>query len=137
MDERRLDVFFYGLFMDQQLLDGKGVHPTDVRPAVVPGFELRIGARAALVPTPAGQVHGLLMKLSHGDIENLYSEPGLRAYRPEPVLALVRDGATVAALCYNLPEPPSADERNVEYASQLRSLAQRVGLPSNYVASIQ
>ncbi|PYP02546.1 MAG: hypothetical protein DMD27_14910 [Gemmatimonadetes bacterium] len=86
MDERRLEVFFYGLFMDQQLLDGKGVHPTDVRPAVVPGFELRIGARAALVPTPAGQVHGLLMKLSHGDIENLYSEPGVRAYRPEPVL---------------------------------------------------
>ena len=77
------------------------------------------------------------MKLSHGDIENLYSEPGVRAYRPEPVLAVVRDGATVAALCYNLPEPPSADERNVEYASQLRSLAQRVGLPSNYVASIQ
>jgi len=51
--------------------------------------------------------------------------------------AVVRNGATVAALCYNLPEPPSADERNVEYASKLRSLAQRVGLPSNHVASIQ
>src|SRR5438552_599868 len=62
MDERRLDVFFYGLFMDQQLLDGKGVHPTDVRPAVVPGFELRIGPRAAPVPTPAGQLHGLLRR---------------------------------------------------------------------------
>jgi len=27
MLERRIDVFFYGLFMDQQLLEGKGVHP--------------------------------------------------------------------------------------------------------------
>ena len=137
MDERRLDVFFYGLFMDEKLLDGKGVRPTDIRPAAVPGFVLRIGARAALVPTPTGQVHGLLMKLSHADIEKLYSEPSVRAYRPEAVLAVINNGARVAALCYNLLEPPSPDEHNEEYASKLRSLAQRVGLPSDYVASIK
>jgi hypothetical protein len=85
MQEQRIDVFFYGLFMDQQLLEAKGVHPTDIRLAVVSGFVLRIGARAALVPTPASQVHGLLMKLSHADIEKLYAEPSVRAYRPEPV----------------------------------------------------
>ena len=137
MDERRLDVFFYGLFMDQELLEGEGVRVTDIRPAAVRGFRLRIGARAALVPSPAGEVHGLLMKLSHADIEKLYAEPSVRAYRPEPVLAVVQNEATVAALCFNLPEPPSPDERNAEYASKLRSLAQRVGLPSAYVASIQ
>ena len=137
MDDRRLDVFFYGLFMDQQLLESKGVRFTDIRPAAVSGFELRIGARAALAPAPGSEVHGLLMKLSHADLEKLYSEPSVRAYRPEPVLAVARNGATVAALCYNLPEPPSPDERNAEYASQLRSLAQRVGLPRDYVASIR
>jgi hypothetical protein len=137
MDERRLDVFFYGLFMDQHLLNSKGVRPTDVRPAVVPGFQLRIGARAAIVPIPTEQVHGLLMKLSHADIERLYTEPGVRAYRPEPVLAVARNGATVAALCYNLPESPSPSEHNAEYASKLRALAQSVGLPGDYVASIQ
>ena len=137
MDQRRLDVFFYGLFMDHQLLDGKGIRPVDIRLAAVPGFVLRIGTRAALVPTPAGEVHGVLMKLSHTDIEKLYSEPSVQAYRPEPVLAVARNGATVAALCYNLPEPPSPDERNAEYASKLRSLAQRIGLPNDYVASIR
>ena len=137
MDERRVDVFFYGLFMDERLLDGKGVRPTAIRPAAVPGCVLRIGARAALVPSPTGQVYGLLMKLTHDDIEKLYSEPSVRAYRPEPVLAVVGNGDTVAALCYNLPEAPSPTERNPEYASKLRSLAQRVGLPSDYIASIQ
>jgi hypothetical protein len=137
MDQRRVNVFFYGLFMDHELLDGKGLRPSDIRLAAVPGFVLRIGARAALVPTPTGEVHGLLMKLSHADLEKLYSEPSVQAYRPEPVLAVARDGATVAALCYNLPEPPSPDERNAEYASKLRSLAQRIGLPSGYIASIQ
>jgi len=137
MDQRRLDVFFYGLFMDDQLLDGKGIRPVDIRLAAVPGFVLRIGARAALVPAPGSEVHGVLMKLTHADIEKLYSEAGVQAYRPEPVFAVPRNGATVAALCYNLPEPPSPDERNPEYASKLRSLAQRLGLPGDYVASIR
>jgi Gamma-glutamyl cyclotransferase, AIG2-like len=137
MTVRRVEVFFYGLFMDEQLLVGKGVRPTDIRPAAVPGFVLRIGARAALVPTRTGQVHGLLMKLTHEDIEKLYSEPSVRAYRPEPVLAVMRDGDTLAALCYNLPEASSPSEQNPEYVAKLRSLAQRVGLPNEYIASIQ
>jgi hypothetical protein len=122
--------------MDRHLLESKGIRPADVRLGMVPGFALRIGARAALVPAPAGQVHGLLMKLSHADIEKLYSEPSVQAYRPEPVLAVVRNGETVAALCYNLPGPPP-DERNAEYAAKLRALAQRIGLPPDYVASIR
>ena len=137
MSDRRVDVFFYGLFMDRQLLEDKGVQPTDVRLAAVPGFALRIGARAAMVPTVDVQVHGALMKLSHADIEKLYSEPSVRAYRPEPVLAVLRNGTTVAALCYNLPEPPAPDERNADYASKLRAVAQHIGLPGDYVTSIQ
>ena len=137
MAARRVDVFFYGLFMDEQLLAGKGVRPTDVRPATVPGFALRIGASATLVPTPASQVHGLLMKLTHEEIERLYAEPSVQAYQPEAVLAVARDGDPVAALCYNLAEAPTLTERNPEYVAKLRSLAQRVGLPSDYIASIQ
>jgi gamma-glutamyl AIG2-like cyclotransferase len=132
-----MEIFFYGLFMDPQVLEAKGIHPGDVRLAAVPGFGLRIGARAALVPTPGGEVHGVLMKLSHADLEKLYSEPSVQAYRPEPVLAVANGGATVAALCYNLPEPPAPDERNPEYAARLRALAQRIGLPREYVSAIQ
>ena len=78
------------------------------------------------------------MKLSHADIEKLYAEPSVRMYRAEPVLAVTAPNDTaVAALCYNLPEPPSPVERDAEYASKLRSLAKRVGLPTDYVESIQ
>ncbi len=137
MVQRLLDVFFYGLFMDQKLLSDKGVQASDLRLAVVSGFVLRIGARAALVPDSAGTVHGVVMKLSHFDLERLYSEPSLLAYRPEPVLATLQSGAIIAALCFNLPEAPSPDERNPEYAEKLRILARRVGLPDAYVASIR
>ena len=137
MAERVLDVFFYGLFMDSGLLRDKGVRPSDIRLAAVPGFALRIGARAALVPDTDAIAHGAVMKLSHADIQTLYSEPSVAAYKPEPVLANLQDGRTVAALCFNLPEAPSPDERNAEYATRLRVVAQRVGLPGDYVKFIR
>ncbi|MFN2633018.1 MAG: hypothetical protein ABR610_06340 [Thermoanaerobaculia bacterium] len=40
-----IDVFFYGLFMDVDLLREKGAAPVNPRPASVEGFALRIGAR--------------------------------------------------------------------------------------------
>jgi hypothetical protein len=137
MPDRRLDVFFYGLFMDRQLLEGKGIQPGEARLAAVPGFKLCIGLRAALVPTEGEEAHGVLMQLSHADLATLYSDPGVQAYRPEPVLAITADGARLAALCYNLPEPPGPDERNAEYAAKLRALAQRIGLPPHYIESIR
>jgi hypothetical protein len=137
MHDRHLDVFFYGLFMDPSTLEGKGIQPRSVQLAAVSGHKLRIGTRAALVPTEGEVVHGVLMKLSHADLETLYSEATVRAYRPEPVLAIAADGTRVAALCYNLPEPPDPEEHNAEYAAKLRVLAQRIGLPVDYVGTIR
>lgn len=134
---RKIDVFFYGLFMDEDLLQSKGVTPTNLRLASVSGFQLRIGNRATLVPAQAGHVLGLIASLSHVELEQLYSEPSVRAYRPEAVLASLSNGEVLAALCFNLPEPPSADERNADYAAKLRSLAERLNFPAEYVASIQ
>jgi hypothetical protein len=42
----------------------------------------------------------------------------------------------VPALAYVLSDPPKPEERNPEYAAKLRALAERIGLPGDYVASI-
>ena len=133
---RRADVFFYGLFMDEELLHAKGVKPEGAEHAAVDGFALRIGQRAALVPTPGGRVHGLVFSLTLSELDRLYSEPSVQAYRPQAVLAQLASGGVIAALCYNLPQPPSPTERNPEYAAKLRALAQKIGLPAEYVASL-
>ena len=133
---RKIEVFFYGLFMDEQLLRAKGVTPTYLRPASVSGFQLRIGTRATLVPTEIGRVFGLVASLSHAELELLYSEPTVQSYRPEAVIANLSNGEPRAVLCVNLIEPPSPDEHNPEYASKLRSLAQQLQFPSEYVDSI-
>jgi hypothetical protein len=137
MPPRRTDVFFYGLFMDQDLLRARGLAPEGVELATVSGFALRIGRRAALVPDEASRVHGVVMSLTLPELERLYAEPSLRAYRPEAVLATLAGGGRVAALCYNLPQPPAPGERSPDYAIKLRAVAEKVGLPAEYVASLR
>ena len=134
---RRIDVFFYGMFMDDALLREKGVNPVNRRMARVENFSLVIGARATPVPDAGGTVHGVLFSLTHEEVDALYSEDSVSVYRPEAVFAQLADGTIIPALSFNLPVPPSADERNPEYVSKLRELAERIGLPSSYVSSIR
>ncbi len=136
MNTRRISVFFYGLFMDTDLLRQRGVHPANVRRGSLPGFSLRIGKRATLVPHSEGRVFGLVMDLSHDEIDRLYAEASVRVYRPEAVGCELEDGSQVPVLCFNLPEAPSPDERNSEYAERLRELARRLELPAAYVDEI-
>lgn len=137
MADRRIDVFFYGLFMDAELLRAKGAQPVNVRSACVPGFALRIGQRATLLRSAEARAYGVVMELTHGEIEQLYSEASVRAYRPEAVIAELGDGSHVPAMCFNLLVPPSPEEANSEYAAKLRALAGRLGLPPEYVESIR
>jgi len=51
--------FFYGPFMDEELLRGKGFEPKGGEIAAIDGLAFRIGQRAALVPRgrSAAQTH--------------------------------------------------------------------------------
>ena len=136
MEERRIAVLFYGLFMDVTILKDRNVYPARVRRASVPGFTLRIGKRAALVPDPQGRAHGMLMQLTHEEIDTLYSDPTVSMYRPEAVLCEEIDGVVEPALCFNLPSPPQMGESNAQYAEKLRTLAKKLQLPSDYIGAI-
>ncbi|HEX8149052.1 MAG TPA: gamma-glutamylcyclotransferase family protein [Pyrinomonadaceae bacterium] len=134
---RRIDVFFYGLFMDEAVLRGKGLSPAGRRLARVENYRLVIGGRATLVPSAGGTAHGVLFSLTPAEVDALYSEASVSAYRPEAVCAQLADGSVVPALCFNLPAPPASEERDPLYASKLRRLAARLGLPPDYVSSIE
>ncbi len=135
--EGRIVVFFYGLFMDEAVLRGKGLSPSARRLARVENFRLVIGERATLVPSEGGEVHGVLYSLEPSEVDALYSEESVSAYRPEAVCAQLPDGTFVPALCFNLPAPPADGEHDPLYASKLRRLAARLGLPADYVSSIK
>ena len=130
------NVFFYGLFMDAAVLQAKGVHAPDGEVGVVRDWELRIGRRATLVPARGGSVHGVLMSLPLPDLDRLYAETSVQAYRPVAVIVESAHRPAVPAVTYVLPTAPAPDERNPEYAAKLRSLAERLSLPASYTQSI-
>ena len=136
MSDRRIDAFFYGLFMDLDILREGGVAPVNPRRAYVDNFELRIGQRATLLPSSGARAYGMLFALTHSELEQLYAAPGLEQYRPEAVLAQPLEGTPVPALCYNLREAPRPHERNPEYAARLQRALNKLSFPQDYVASV-
>lgn len=137
MSDRQIEVFFYGLFMDDDLLRNRGIVPLNPRPATVEGFGLRIGKRATLVPAKQERCYGVVMGLTHQELDGLYSGPGLEHYRPEAVTCTTLTGELVSALCYNLPNAPAPDEANEEYAAQLRAVLTKLEFPAQYVARVR
>jgi hypothetical protein len=131
-----IDVFFYGLYMDESVLAGAGVTPRSPRKAKADGFALRIGKRATLVRAPDGMVWGVVFALTPGELAALYGAPGLEMYRPEEIEIVLENRAIIPARVYNLPEPPAPDERNPEYAETLKAVLARLGFPADYIAGI-
>jgi hypothetical protein len=136
MTDRRIDAFFYGLFMDLDTLQEGGVAPVNPRRAYVDGFALRIGQRATLLPLAGARAYGMIFALTHSELERLYTAPGLEQYRPEAVLAQPLEGTPVPALCYNLREAPQLHERNPEYAARLQRALSKLDFPQEYIASV-
>jgi hypothetical protein len=136
MGARPMVVFFYGLFMDPEVLERKGVRAADPKVARLEGYWLSIAARATLVHDPAETVCGILMQVSADDLRRLYSDASVRDYRPEAVRVTLGDGQRVEAVCYTLPPPVERVEPNPTYAAELYSLANRLGLPEDYLAKI-
>lgn len=136
MNPRKHDGFYYGLFMDVNVLREAGTNPTNVRPAYADNFALRIGNRATLISSPGARVYGMLISLSHADLDILYNAPGLEVYRPEALLATPFEGDAVPALCYNLIQSPEPHERNPEYAKKLQKVLRSLGFPKEYVEGI-
>lgn len=136
MTNRRIDGFFYGLFMDPEVLRENQIVAHHPRRAYADGYALRIGRRATLVPTSGARVYGMIYALTHDELEKLYGAPGLEEYRPEAILAHTLDGSAFPALCYNLRRAPGEDEANSEYAARLRDVLSELEFPPEYVASI-
>jgi hypothetical protein len=135
MSETTRDLFFYGLFMDAAILRRKGVNPLRPRKAVVPGFRLRIGRRALLIPQLGARAYGMVFALTEREIVALYAEPDLELYRPESVIASFEDGTFGAVTTFNLGAAHASSEENREYAARLRVVFERLGFPTADIGS--
>ena len=131
-----MKVFFYGLFMDEGLLEGKGVKPANVRLGFVDGYRLRIGKRATLEHRPGCRAYGVVMEIARREAAELYAEASVADYLPEAVVVELMDGTRCAATCYNLPAD-KVTGTNKDYAVSLLAVASELGLPDSYLDEIR
>lgn len=136
MTDRRIDAFFYGLFMDSDVLTKNEIGVVNPRKAYAEGFELLIGDRATLVSQPGKRSYGIVLSTTHTEISKLYSGTGLEDYRPEAVIVNLMGKQILPAMCYNLITPPHRDEANPVYAEKLRKALSKLEFPAEYIESI-
>ncbi|MDQ3803203.1 MAG: gamma-glutamylcyclotransferase [Acidobacteriota bacterium] len=139
MNDGRVWVFFYGLFMDFEILRRYGLEPERWQVAKLPGYDIRIAARGNLVPSDRHSVYGLLVAATHEALARLYDKSNstlTTQYFPEAVLVEAADGGWVPALCYVAP-PADGGGVNADYVNGLVELAQRFGFPRWYVERLE
>lgn len=129
--EKRLNyVFFYGLYMDPEILKSVNVEARNPRKAVANGYRLRIGNKATLLRDENGKTHGIVYELTHDEINRLYWGAGLDSYVAEALSVDTDIGERLSVLCCNLLTSPESGESNPEYTERLFLCMKRLGVPA-------
>ncbi len=139
MPEPKVWTFFYGSYMNFDVLKGVNLTPVQWEVAKLNGFDIRIQPRANLIRSEEHCVYGIIATATHQELERLYAhaknELG-ELYLPEAVLVETRDGKWKPALCYICPfmEPKPADSAYVE---RIAKPAREFGFPEWYIKRIE
>ena len=135
MSEAGVSTFFYGSYMNREVLREADVAFEAFEVARLDGWDIKIAPRANLVPSPEHCVYGVLAVATHAQLARLYQHAKDvlgETYLPHPVLAQLRNGDWRPALCYiapaMVPRVPDPD-----YVGRIVAPARELGFPDWYV----
>ena len=134
---RKVWTFFYGSFMNPEVLAKADVWPDEAQMARLDGWDLKIAPRATLIPAAGRSVFGVLAQLTHPDIEKLYTRDwfGFGTYLPEAVLVADSAGRSLPALSYIAWETEGGTP-GAEYLEKMVTIARHHGFPDWYINHI-
>ncbi len=127
--DRLHKVFFYGLYMDEEILKSKGVEAREKIIACAKGYKLRVGKMATLLRDESSKAYGIVYSLTYEEIDKLYKNAGLTEYVVESLIVETEDKKEIATLCCILLEPPKEDENNEKYFNSLVECMKKYKLP--------
>ena len=127
--------FFYGSYLNLDVLREVGIEPGAWETAHLRGFDIRIAPRANLVSTATGLVYGIVATLTHAELDRLYTHAKDvlgEVYLPEAVLVHTQSDVDRPALCYishhMIERPAEAD-----YVERIVQPARQYGFPDWYI----
>lgn len=131
-----VEAFFYGLYMDTDLLESLGFKPESVGKAKVDSYEINLFGAAKIVPKVNSVVWGNVIKLPKHELEAMYSFETTKAYSPMMVQITEASGSSKTVSCYNLPETTS-EPFNSEYHKKLIQMLNKLEFPDEYISSVE
>lgn len=131
-----VEAFFYGLYMDPDLLNSLGFNPSQPVVACVESYALDLRGPAKIIPSQGSTVWGTLMTLPASDLDAMYAFDTTKHYKPEKVTVKTVEGSVVSACCYNLPVN-SSGTINKDYLEKLIPTAHKLGLPGDYIKTLE
>lgn len=139
MTESKIWTFFYGSYINLDVLREVDYIPDQWEVARLAGFDIRIRPRANLVRSDQHLVYGILATGTHRELARLYrhaKEILGETYLPEAVIAETLDGRWRPALCYVCPamaERPAPPD----YLDRVIRAACEHGFPPWYIQRIE
>jgi hypothetical protein len=144
---RRIATFFYGSFMDRDVLKRLEIAVDESEPAMLAGFQIELRPRVNLYRSDRHVVYGAVMNLTHSELARLYSlgQKELEAqgvavpagqptdvYLPEPVIVALTNGSWRAAMCY-IAESQAPSTPSEAYVRSVVAAARTLRLPEWYI----
>jgi hypothetical protein len=135
---RKVWTFFYGSFMNSDVLAQADVYPTQRQSARLKEWELTLSPRANLVPAQGGCVYGILAQLTHPELDKLYTKDwfGFGTYLPEAVLVTDATARPLPAMCY-IALQTQGGKPSKEYVEKMVLVAREYLFPDDYVRHIE
>ena len=139
MSRRRVDVFYYGSYMNDKVLAEAGMADRPRLVASLQDYALHIGPMANLVPAAGRTAFGLVIPCDHDELERLYGQEAMKLlgsrYLPEAILVRDTAGRYLPVLTYisHDLEPGPADPA---YMDRILEPARTHGFPGWFLEHI-
>ena len=131
--------FFYGSYMNLDVLREVDVVPECSEVARLSGYDIQIRPRANLVRSDRDCVYGIVAAATHNELKRLYAHAEHilgEVYLPEAVLVEIPGRGFMPALCYiapsMYPEPAAGD-----YIDRIVGPAREYGFPRWYIKRLE
>jgi ketosteroid isomerase-like protein len=131
-----LKIFFYGSFMDLELLRTLGVVPKTFETAELKNWSIAFSPMATLVRSEGDSVYGTIAELSRDEVRTLYTRDDLKHYNPVDITVATEQNNRVPAQCY-ISKPGAGQKPSVEYLRRVIHAAGSLGFPPAYLAKLR
>jgi hypothetical protein len=139
MKQPKVWTFFYGSYMNLNVLKEVDLVPEEYQVGKLSGFDIQIQPLANLVRSDQHCVYGIVVKVTHDELKRLYAHAEHvlgGVYLPEAVLTEMRDGTWRPALCYIAPslDPKPAAH---DYIDRIVGPARKYAFPTWYIERLE